>query len=50
MVNEDLFVDMAKSCVRTCHVLKIMNEGRDMDDLSGPSKQIEELERCAEPG
>lgn len=27
-----------------------MAEGRYIDDLSGPSKEIEELERCADPG
>lgn len=47
MVDEDLFADVAKSSIRMCHVLKTVTEGRD--DLSGPSKQIEELERCADP-
>ena len=50
MANEDLFMDVAKSCVRTCHVLKTMTEGTGVDDLSGPSKEIEALERCADPG
>ena len=27
-----------------------MTEGRDVDDLSCPSKGIEELERCTDPG
>ena len=49
MVDEDLLVDVAKSCIRTCHALKIMAEGGGVDDLSGPSKQIEELERCDNP-
>ena len=50
MANEGEFVDVAKSCVRTCLVLRTVTEGRDVDGSGGPSKQIEELERCADPG
>ena len=49
MVDEDLLVDLAKSCIRTCRMLKTVTEGGGVDDLSGLSKQIEELERCADP-
>ena len=50
MANDDLLVDVAKSCVKTCHVLKTATEGRDVDGLSGPNQEIEKLERCAGSG
>lgn len=50
MIEDDLFVDLARICVKTCHVLKMLTDGRDVDELSGPDeKQIEVLERCADP-
>ena len=33
-----------------CHVLKSVTEGRDADDLAGPSEErVEELGRCVNP-
>ena len=50
MTKEDSFVELAKTCVRTCHVLKTVTDGRDTDSLSGPSRRwIEDLGRCADP-
>ena len=50
MIEEDPFVELAKTCVRTCHVLKTVTDGRDIDGLSGPSRwQIEDLGRCVDP-
>jgi len=46
MIEEDSFVELAKTCVRTCHVLKTATDGRDVDGLSGPNRrQIEDLGR-----
>ena len=40
-------MELAKDCARTCHVLNTLADGRDANDLSGPSKkQIEDLGRC----
>ena len=54
MTNEDSFVELARDCVRACHVLKTMTEGRDADNLSGSSErrieQIGDLGRCVNPG
>ena len=50
MVKEDSFVELANVCARACLVLKTMTEGRDAENLSGPSmKGIEELGRCVNP-
>ena len=50
MIKEDSFTELARDCVRTCHVLKTVTEGRDVDNLSGLSeKQIEDLGRCVTP-
>ena len=50
MIEEDSFVELAKTCVRTCHVLKTMTDGRDIDSFNGPSRrQIEDLGRCVDP-
>jgi len=50
MTVEDPFVEPAKTCAKTRHVLKVATEGRDMDNLSGPSrKQTNGLGRCVEP-
>jgi hypothetical protein len=49
MIDDDAFVELAKCCARTCHVLKAATEGRSMDNLSGPSKKrIEGFERCVD--
>lgn len=43
-------MELAKDCIRACHVLKKATEGTGVVDLSGPSrKRIEDLERCADP-
>ena len=50
MIEEDSFVELAKACVRTCHVLKTVTDSRDLDSSSGPSRRnIEDLERCVDP-
>ena len=47
MIEEESFVELAKACVRACRVLKTATDGRDINDLSGPSRgQIEDLGRC----
>ena len=44
------FVELAKDCVRTCHVLKSVTEGKDANNFSGSDeKRIEDLERCVNP-
>jgi hypothetical protein len=49
MIDDDAFVELAKCCTRTCHVLKTATEGRSVDSLSGPSKKrIEDLGRCVD--
>ena len=46
-------MELARDCVRACHVLKTMTEGKDADNLSGLSQrraeQIEDLGRCVNP-
>ena len=50
MIEDDSFVELAKTCVKTCHVLKTVTNGRDIDNSSGPSKRrIEDLGRCVDP-
>jgi hypothetical protein len=50
MIQEDSFVELAKTCVGTCHVLRTMSDGGDIDGLSGPSRsQVEDLGRCVDP-
>ncbi|KAF9643932.1 kinase-like protein [Thelephora ganbajun] len=45
MTEEDSFVELAKLCVRTCHILQAVTEGRDFDNLSGHIRQqVEDLE------
>ena len=50
MIREDYFVELVKDCIRTCHVLKSVTEGSDVDDLSGglndSEKGVEDLGRC----
>jgi len=48
MTREDPFVELAKDCVRACHVLKSMKEGTDVDNVNGgPSEErLEDLGRC----
>jgi len=49
MIEEESFVELAKTCVRTCHVLRKVTDERDADSLSGPSRrQIEDLGRCVD--
>jgi len=46
MIEEESFVELAETCIRTCHVLKKITDGRDVDSLSVPSRrQIEDLGR-----
>ena len=50
MIEEDSFVELANACVRACHVLKTVTDGRDTDSLRSPSeRQIEDLGRCVDP-
>ena len=50
MIEEDSFVELAKTCTRTCHVLKTVSDGKDVGSLNGPSEeQIEDLGRCVDP-
>jgi len=50
VIEEDSFVELAKTCVRTFHVLRKVTDGRDIDSLSGPiRRRIEELGRCVNP-
>jgi len=50
MIDDDAFVELAKCCVRACHVLKTTTEGRGMDSLSGPVKKAtESLEKYVIP-
>jgi len=39
-------VELAKDCVRTCHVLKTLTERRDVDLCGSGNRQIEDLGRC----
>jgi hypothetical protein len=39
MIHDDAYLELAKCCVRACHVLKTATEGRSGDSLSGPSKK-----------
>ena len=49
-IREDPLVELAKDCANVCHVLKSATEGRDVDNLDGPSKKrIEDLRRCVHP-
>ena len=49
MIEEEPFVELAKTCARACHMLKTATDGRDTDSLGGPSKrQIEDLGRCVD--
>ena len=50
MIKEESFLELARACVRTCHVLIAATKGRDADGLSDASeKQIEDLGRCVKP-
>jgi len=50
MVDDDAFVELAKYCVRACHVLKTATEGRNVDSLNRPAKKaIEDLEGYVVP-
>ena len=46
MIDDNAFVELAKSCVGVCHVLKTATEGRGEDGLNGPvRKAIQDLEK-----
>ena len=50
MIDDDVYVELAKYCTRACHVLKTATEGRSVGSLSDSSKkQTEDLERCVDP-
>lgn len=50
MIKEDSFVELAKTCIRACHMLKAATEGRGVENLNGPSKKgIEDLGRYVNP-
>jgi hypothetical protein len=50
MIDDNMHVELAKCCVRACHVLKAVAEGRGVDNLSDPSrKEIGSLGRCVDP-
>jgi len=50
MIEEDSVEELTNACVKTCHALKAMTEGRDEDNLSGPiKKQVEDSARCVDP-
>ena len=50
MIGDDAYVELAKCCAKTCHVLKTATEGRSVDSVGGPSrKRIESLGRCVDP-
>jgi len=49
-VGDDEFVELAKYCVRACHVLRTATEGWGMDSLNGPTEEaIENLEKYVIP-
>ena len=49
-MREDPLVELAKDCVKMCHVLKSVAEGRGAGNLAGPGKrEIEDLVRCVNP-
>jgi len=50
MIDDVAFVELAKYCVRACHVLKAVTERRGVDGLSGPVKgAIESLGKYVDP-
>ena len=50
MINDDALVELARTCARTCHMLKNVTQGRDADSLSGSSaKAIEDFGRYVSP-
>ena len=49
MIEENSFAELAKTCVRAFHVLKIATDRRDIDNSSSPRRQIEDLGRCVDP-
>ena len=50
MIDDDALVELARSCARTCHMLKNATQGRDADSLSGSSaKAIEDFGRYVSP-
>ena len=49
MINDDALVELARSCARTCHMLKDVTKGMNAGSLSGPSKTIEDFGRYIVP-
>jgi len=46
---EDVLVELARECARTCHVLKTANKRNDVDRSSSSStNRFEDLERCVD--
>ena len=45
MIEEELFMELAKVCVRTCRVLGTVAERKDADTLSGLGTRLEDLAR-----
>ena len=47
VVEKDSVVELTRTCVRACHVLKTATDGRNVEGLSDPSQsQIEDFGRC----
>ena len=50
MLEKDSFVELAKACVRACHVLKAMTEREDACNLNSTgTRRVEDLGRCDNP-
>ena len=49
MIEEDLFVELAEVCFRTCRVLGAVAERKDADNLSGLNSKLEDLGRYVDP-
>jgi hypothetical protein len=49
MIDDEVYVELAKWCARACHVLKTATNGRSVDSLSDSSKKrAEDLGRCVD--
>ena len=40
MIDNDALVELAKYCVKMCHMLKGVTQGMDANRLSGPSEKV----------
>ena len=49
MIEEELFVELAQVCVRTCNVLGTAAERKDAENLSGLGSKLEDLGRYLNP-